>query len=100
MDLRGFSAQSFGCVFEIDELINVVSMERVVFIVDGTTDESFLQATVNGSWAKMRRSSPNHEHPDVRFLRFGGAITRDLPNLLAALSAATEVATPAVEESP
>jgi len=89
MDLRGFSPRSPGCVFEIDELINVVPLERVVFVVDHTTDESYLQATMKESWIAMRPSSPNRGQPQVRFLRFGGAFARDLPNLLTALSAAT-----------
>ena len=89
MDLRGFSPQNAGCVFEIDELISVVALERVVFIVDGTTDESFLRTTMNQSWSKMRSTSPNRGHLQLRLLRFRGVVTGELSNLFSALSAAT-----------
>ena len=90
MDLRGFSPQNAGCVFEIDELIDVVPIERVVFIVDGTTHESFLRETMTQSWSKTRPTSPNRRHRKVHLLRFGGVGHGDLQDLLTALCAATE----------
>src|SRR5688572_2345493 len=59
MDLRSFSSQNAGCVFEINELINVVSLGRVMFIIDETTDESFLRQILQQSWDHMSSSSPN-----------------------------------------
>jgi hypothetical protein len=41
MDLRGFSQENHGVVYEIEELISVVPLERVVFVIDQTTDEKF-----------------------------------------------------------
>jgi hypothetical protein len=52
MDLRGFSQQSRGVTFEIDELINVVPLEHVVFVIDGTTDDRFLRQTLEESWQR------------------------------------------------
>ena len=45
MDLRGFLPDNQGCVFEINELLNVVPLDRVVFVVDATTDLAFLRET-------------------------------------------------------
>ena len=59
MDLRGFSSQNAGCVFEISELINVVPLGRVLFIIDNTTDEPFLRQVMQQSWNQMRPTSPN-----------------------------------------
>ncbi|MEO5741283.1 MAG: hypothetical protein ABIS29_11875 [Vicinamibacterales bacterium] len=42
MDLRGFSRQNAGCVFELTELARIVPLERVVFVVDRRTDENLL----------------------------------------------------------
>jgi hypothetical protein len=59
MDLRGFSPQNRGVVYEINELINVVPLERVVFVIDDTTDEQFLRRTIQECWDQMRPTSPN-----------------------------------------
>ena len=42
MDLRGFSRQNAGCVFELHELARLLPLERVVFVIDGRTDEALL----------------------------------------------------------
>ena len=59
MDLRGFSRQNSGCVFEINELINVMPMQQVLFVTDRTTDEAFLREILQESWQHMKPSSPN-----------------------------------------
>lgn len=45
MDLRGFSRQNSGCIFEIHELVALVPPERVVFIINESTDQSLLSQT-------------------------------------------------------
>jgi hypothetical protein len=55
MDLRGFSRENAGCVFEIRELARLVSLDRVVFIVDGRTDEQLLAATLGACRAGVFR---------------------------------------------
>ncbi|HSL43502.1 MAG TPA: hypothetical protein VK897_08720 [Anaerolineales bacterium] len=59
MDLRGFSAQNAGCIFEINELINLMPLGQVVFIIDGSTDEPFLRQVLQQSWEQMSPTSPN-----------------------------------------
>lgn len=94
MDLRGFSPQNAGCVFEINELINVVHLERVVFIVDDTTDEQFLRQNVQQSWNQMRSTSPNwlSTSGQVRLFRFTRWRGGELQQLLRALCVAAEAA--------
>jgi hypothetical protein len=46
MDLRGFSNQNSGCIFEIQQLAAMVPLERVLFIVDGSTDLALLAGTL------------------------------------------------------
>jgi hypothetical protein len=60
MDLRGFSQQNAGCVFEIDEIFNRVPLERVVFAIDPTTDQTFMRQTMQHAWRQLRDRSPNH----------------------------------------
>jgi hypothetical protein len=59
MDLRSFSSQNAGCIFEINELINTVTLERMIFIIDETTDEIFLRQVLQQAWDGMRSTSPN-----------------------------------------
>jgi hypothetical protein len=88
MDLRGFSPQNAGCVFEIEELINVFPIGRAVFIVDDTTDKSFLSATVKQALGKMSSTSPNCGRLQLLLLRFGGVAAGELNNLFTAICGA------------
>ena len=84
MDLRGFSPSNKGCLFEINELLNVVSLDRVVFVVDGTTDLAFLDEMFVQGWAALRAGSPNRElaEPRVLLFRFTGTGDGNVPSLM------------------
>ena len=45
MDLRGFLPDNQGCVYKINELLNVVPLDRVVLGFNATTDLAFLRET-------------------------------------------------------
>jgi hypothetical protein len=60
MDLRGFGQRHSGCVFEINELFNLVPLQRVVFAMDDTTDQPFMQRTMQAAWENLKDRSPNH----------------------------------------
>jgi hypothetical protein len=63
MDLRSFAKNNAGCVFEIQELISRVPFERLVFIVDATTDKGFLQRILAESYRDMSIDSPDRGVP-------------------------------------
>jgi hypothetical protein len=90
MDLRGFSAQNSGCIFEINELINMMPLGRALFIVDATTDEDFLHQTLQQSWARRKTTSPNRRSESglLHLFRLNGLGERELQGLLHALSMA------------
>ena len=98
MDLRGFSSQNAGCVFEISELINVVPLGRVLFIIDDTTDEPFLRQVMQQSWNQMRPSSPNRllTSGTLSLFHLKGLSDGELRQLLHILSTAAN-ATPEVQ---
>ena len=52
MDLRGFTRERAGCVFEVHALVSAMRLDRVVFVIDGTTDRPFLEHTVQDAWAR------------------------------------------------
>ena len=76
MDLRGFSPDNKGCIFEVNELLNVVPLDRVVFVIDGTTDEVFLRETFAQGWAGLAADSPNRETANPRVYIFRLTKTR------------------------
>ncbi len=74
MDLRGFTRLNKGCVFEIHALLDDVALSRVVFVVDATTDESFLGEAIAQGWSRLASTSPNRADgaPAVRVFRLAG----------------------------
>ena len=66
MDVRGFSASNAGVIFELNELVNVTPLDRVVLVADQTTDASFLDQTLQDAWTNMRADSPNRSVNDVQ----------------------------------
>ena len=58
MDLRGFTADNEGCLYEINELINVASLKQVVFVIK-TAAVKHCARTASGSWRLMSQYSPN-----------------------------------------
>ncbi len=95
MDVRGFSAQNAGCIFEISELINVMPLEQVLFIIDETTDEAFLRQILRQAWENMKSTSPNRllQSGPLRLFHFGGLQDQSLQQLFKVLSmSATTIA--------
>lgn len=94
MDLRGFTPQNAGCVYEIAELINVVPLARIQFIIDQTTNEPFLLHCMRQSWDSMRPTSPNRlsASAQLRLFRFTESGMGQLRQLLHSLCIAAKTA--------
>jgi hypothetical protein len=95
MDLRGFSQENQGVVYEINELINVMSLGRVVLVIDETTDEQFLHQTIQECWDHMKPTSPNRSSTpeQLHLFRFMGSRRGAFRHLLAVLSHAAKPGT-------
>jgi hypothetical protein len=59
MDLRGFTSERRGCIFELSALIDTLPLERVVLLADRTTDMVLLRQTLARLWETMDGASPN-----------------------------------------
>jgi len=59
MDLRGFSAQNHGCLYELQALLDSVPCRRVALLVDAKTDQTLLRGTLEGCLARLGADSPN-----------------------------------------
>lgn len=90
MDLRAFSPARQGCVWELAHLFDSIDLDRVVLVIDDTTDRAFLEATLHRLWASTSAQSPNRHKPGGPVVTvFSGreAAERDLRPLLASLFA-------------
>ncbi len=71
MDLRSFSKNFKGCQYEINQLVNRMPLNRVVFLVNADTDMTFTESCFNEAFARMDAGSPNaHDEPEVRFVDY------------------------------
>jgi hypothetical protein len=59
MDLRAFTSERYGSIFEIRTLIDNVSLARLALLIDQTTDMPFLRQTLADLWRNMNPQSPN-----------------------------------------
>ena len=84
MDLRGFTAKKSGCVRELDELVNVIPLQRVVLVVNATTDMTFLKHTLRQSWQHVRAGSPNlqADNPEIVLFKLADLKADTMSNLL------------------
>jgi hypothetical protein len=57
MDLRGFSPDNKGCVFELQSLVAHVPLGKIVLLTDATTDVAFLRQTLDACWRSESRSA-------------------------------------------
>ena len=54
MDVRSFSQQNQGCLFELEQLLLHLPTESIVLVVDKSTDLRPLAATLERSWQSAR----------------------------------------------
>jgi hypothetical protein len=96
MDLRSFSPSNQGCVFELQQLLDCVPLDRVVFLADDTTDRPFLERVLRDAWRGVRADSPNRvlDAPYARLLEVQAERAADVSGLLKLL---LSVRTPARE---
>lgn len=59
MDLRSFSRSNRGCTYELRVLLDSVPVERIVLMIDATTDQSCLEELLEDLWRTPAPTSPN-----------------------------------------
>ncbi|HKA53181.1 MAG TPA: FHA domain-containing protein, partial [Candidatus Binatia bacterium] len=84
MDLRSFSRSNHGCLYEVEQLLEIVALERVAFLVDKTTDLAFLEEMLQRLWQGVGLESPNRatESPTVRLFHAGDQLGSSIRALL------------------
>ena len=87
MDLRSFASSNRGCTYELHQLMNSVPIDRVILVIDDSTDRTFLEMTVREIWQNLESSSPNIElsKPAIRCFPVKQQTSAEMANLLLGL---------------
>jgi hypothetical protein len=85
MDLRGFGPHRRGCVYELETLLDTVPLDRLVFLIDWSTDRKGLEEILFAHWQRLAADSPNlvAAHPTLRLLDVSGSDAMAVRHLLA-----------------
>ena len=59
MDLRSFSRDNRGCTYELRVLLDSVLVDRIVLIIDATTDRALLEELLHDMYRSLAPTSPN-----------------------------------------
>jgi hypothetical protein len=59
MDLRGFTPDRRGCIYELQTLLDTVPLARLVFLFDRTTHLRALETVLGEHWQRLDVNSPN-----------------------------------------
>jgi hypothetical protein len=59
MDLRDFQKENAGCAWEIGQLVNMISLRRVLLCVNGNTHAKQLHQALLTAWRSIQPTSPN-----------------------------------------
>jgi hypothetical protein len=89
MDLRSFSETNQGCLYELEQLLEAIPLPRVMFIIDHTTDQSFLEQTFKTLWKNIPEDSPNKHSSlsELRLFKISFRSVREIRKLLQTLFA-------------
>ena len=87
MDLREFTPNRQGCIYEIRQLLQHMPLARIVMLADATTDGEFLEQTVVAAWDALPIGAPNRAVPKPHLTVIQGhrEADRNLHALLAAI---------------
>ncbi|MEX3973820.1 hypothetical protein [Paraburkholderia caribensis] len=79
MDLRGFTSQNLGCVFELGVLVQTVPLKRIILLTDWTTDMRALSDAMQSAWQVAPAGSVNIHlaQPTVIVITFTGKTQAD-----------------------
>jgi hypothetical protein len=78
MDLRGFSEERRGCLFELQQLVEQDLVQRTVFVVDDTTNTKLLESVLSDqAKASFTAGERGGASVNVVFARSGSASEAD-----------------------
>jgi hypothetical protein len=72
MDVRTFTPSNKDCAYEITELLNIIPFKKIVFVIDTTTNLTFLNETFQNTLRDIKETSPNkyHDISEISLFKF------------------------------
>jgi hypothetical protein len=94
MDLRSFAPLNKGCLYELQVLLRLAPLERVVLLIDETTDIAYLSSTLQDIWRQAGNAAQDADigAPTLRMYRMHKVSTTALATLMRLLSDAGSLA--------
>jgi hypothetical protein len=74
MDLRGFTREHQGCIFELNWLIQQIRLSRIILLTDTTTDHQALEEEIQTAWMHLSVESPNAYNREPMLTILNGAM--------------------------
>ncbi|MCO4772574.1 MAG: hypothetical protein KDA24_21255 [Deltaproteobacteria bacterium] len=96
MDARGFTPEKAGVAYELGVILAGFPLDRTVFLVDASTDEAYLEETMQAAWRALpaELGTPT-KVPRVHLYvarAMGRRFRREVPGLVALLAEVTATA--------
>jgi hypothetical protein len=88
MDLRSFSANNAGCVFELEQLVRRLASDNIFLVCDKTPDLPLLRRILGDAWAAARRDGRARGTGRISVVRVERHSRADLAVLMQRLLAA------------
>ena len=98
LDLREYKAERAGTRYEIYQLMNAVSVERIVVLIGDRDDSDAISAELCHAWDSMSEFSPNRRlaHAELRVCRLRSGSAAEVEALFTRLYAPSLSAMPTV----
>ncbi|MGE5813824.1 MAG: hypothetical protein ACM36C_05000 [Acidobacteriota bacterium] len=90
MDLRSFTAQNAGCVFELQQLVRRVPTERIVLTCDDSTDLALLGKILSDAWSTAVADGTARGSGEIAIVRLRTGRHRELAVLMKRLMGVTK----------
>ena len=97
MDLRGFSVDNRGCLYELERLVERGPAGQVFLIVDGTTDRSLLDLSIQDAWNRMDDSDRRPGAANLNVIPIQRATARAMNTILITMQEGTQAGVRSVD---
>ena len=89
MDVRGLTASNLGSLFELQQLMNFVALDRIILLAEHHTSGNFLEHTLQQLWERTRPGSVNQReiYPEISVFSPRGDVRDHIPELVGLLEA-------------
>ena len=70
VDLAGLGGDNGGVAYELQRVVDTIDFDRVILLINGSTDLDVLERMLSGAWSGRAPDSPNRALPERGFRLF------------------------------